>query len=163
VNRRGQSVLEANVTESNDRFALHPQLEADCRVLGDWPLCRVLLLNDANYPWFVLVPRRPNVREIYELSDPDRVQLWDESAALSRAIMKAFGGYKLNVAALGNAVPQLHVHHVVRTQSDPAWPAPVWGKVPPKRYALEEMNARLRVLRAAVPAELRGRLAERLE
>ena len=151
------------MTESNDRFALHPQLAADCRALGEWPLCRLLLLNDANYPWFVLVPRRPNVREIYELADAERGQLWDESAALSRAIMKAFSGYKLNVAALGNAVPQLHVHHIVRTQSDPSWPMPVWGKAPAKRYTLDEMNQRLRVLRAALPAELRSRLAERLE
>jgi diadenosine tetraphosphate (Ap4A) HIT family hydrolase len=109
------------------------------------------------------VPRRSNIRELYELADGERAQLCSESMALSRAIMQAFAGFKLNVAALGNAVPQLHVHHVVRTQSDPAWPAPVWGKVPPKRYTLEEMNARLRVVRAAVPAELRGRLAERLE
>jgi diadenosine tetraphosphate (Ap4A) HIT family hydrolase len=151
------------VGESNDRFALHPQLAADSKVLGDWPLCRLLLLNDANYPWFVLVPRRNNIREIYELADGDRAQLCAESVALSRAIMQAFGGYKLNVAALGNAVPQLHVHHVVRLQSDPAWPMPVWGKVPPKRYAVDEMNGRLRVLRAALPAELRGRLVERLE
>src|ERR1700741_2994583 len=138
-------------------FQLDERLAADCRALGDWPLCRVLLLNDANYPWFVLVPRRNNIRELYELGDADRAQLCAESVALSRAVMHAFAGYKLNVAALGNAVPQLHLHHIVRTQSDPAWPAPVWGKVPPKRYAPDEMNARLRVLRAALPVELRGR------
>src|ERR1041384_3182860 len=95
-------------------FALDGRLARDCRSLGDWPLCRVLLMNDGNYPWLILVPRRANVREIYELSDADRAQLWEESAQLSRAAMRAFDGYKLNVAALGNAVPQLHVHHIDR-------------------------------------------------
>src|SRR5689334_6758412 len=124
-------------------FELDSRLANDCRVLGDWPLCRLLLLNDANYPWFVLVPRRESIREIYELTDSDRAQLWEESAQLSRAAMKAFGGFKLNVAALGNAVPQLHVHHIVRSQSDAAWPYPVFDKVPKKTYELLAMNERL--------------------
>lgn len=115
-------------------FELHPRLAADCFVLGDWRLSRLLLINDANYPWCLLVPRRPGIREIYELSEADQVLLVGESARLGRAMMQAFGGSKLNVAALGNVVPQLHVHHIVRTENDPAWPAPVWGKLPARPY-----------------------------
>jgi len=111
----------------SDGFELHPHLARDCRVLGDLPLCRLLLMDDSQYPWFILVPRRAGAREIYQLADDDRAQLWRESHELSRAAMQAFGGYKLNLAALGNAVPQLHVHHVVRYQHDPAWPAPVFA------------------------------------
>ena len=147
----------------SDDFALHPRLAADCLAMGDWPLCRLLLMNDANYPWFILVPRRTGMREIYELADGDRAQLCAESVALSRAAMRAFGGHKLNVAALGNAVPQLHIHHVVRHQNDPAWPAPIWGKAPPRPYPAEEMSERVETLRAALPAELQGRTLKRLE
>src|SRR5262245_27562488 len=95
-------------------FELHPRLAADTIVLGDFPLCRLLLMNDAQYPWFILVPRRAGAREIYQLDERDQQQLLKESAQLSRAVMDAFRGEKLNVAALGNLVPQLHVHHVVR-------------------------------------------------
>jgi len=111
-------------------------------------------MNDANYPWFILVPRRASVREIHELSDADRAQLWEESAQLSRAAMRAFDGFKLNVAALGNVVPQLHVHHIVRRQDDPAWPAPVWGKVAGKPYDDATMKTRIDALRAALPPGL---------
>ena len=135
-------------------FDLHPTLARDCHGLGDWPLCRVLLMDDANYPWFILVPRRPGLREIYELGDADRLQLWEESAQLSRAAMAAFSGYKLNVAALGNVVPQLHVHHVVRQQSDPAWPSPVWGHGPVRTYEPAARAGRVAALRAALPAGL---------
>ncbi len=135
-------------------FELHAQLARDCRVLGDWPLCRLLLMNDANYPWFILVPRRNAIREIYELDDADRAQLWEESVQLSRAAMQAFAGYKLNLAALGNAVPQLHVHHIVRQTDDPAWPGPVWGKVPATPYEPAAMQQCITRLRAALPAGL---------
>lgn len=115
-------------------FELHPRLAADCHVLCDLPLCRLLLMNDAQYPWCILVPRRADAREIHELADADQQQLLRESVQLGRALMQAFGGRKLNVAALGNMVPQLHVHHIVRFEHDPAWPAPVWGKLPPQAY-----------------------------
>lgn len=128
-------------------FELHPQLANDGAVLGDFPLCRLLLMNDAQYPWTILVPRRAGVREIHELNDADRRQLWDESALLSRALMDLFKGDKLNVAALGNVVPQLHVHHIVRFKSDPAWPAPVWGRVPARPYAESESAERVKILR----------------
>jgi len=132
-------------------FALHPRLAADTFAAGELPLSRVLLMNDALYPWFILVPRRENAREIYLLDEPDQQQLWRESALLSRALMQAFKGHKLNVAALGNVVPQLHLHHVVRYPGDPAWPGPVWGRHPPQPYAEAERSERLGALRAALP------------
>jgi diadenosine tetraphosphate (Ap4A) HIT family hydrolase len=128
-------------------FALHERLAADTFALGEFPLCRLLLMNDATYPWFILVPRREGAREIYLLPEPDQHKLLRESAQLSRAAMDAFQGDKLNVAALGNMVPQLHLHHVVRHKSDAAWPAPVWGKVPAKSYDEAARKARIDALR----------------
>lgn len=118
---------------------LHPQLAKDTLPLGKFTLCRLLLMNDSNYPWFILVPERENIREVHELNDADRRQLWDESAQLSRALMEVFKPDKLNIAALGNQVPQLHVHHVVRYQHDAAWPASVWGKVAVRPYYSAEI------------------------
>jgi diadenosine tetraphosphate (Ap4A) HIT family hydrolase len=123
-------------------FELHPQLAADTFVLGDFALCRLLLMNDAHYPWFILVPRRPGAREIHELAEEDQYQLLRESTLLGRALMEAFRGDKLNVAALGNVVPQLHVHHIVRHTGDPAWPSPVWGRHPARPYREEEWRQR---------------------
>ncbi|HKT31928.1 MAG TPA: HIT family protein [Gammaproteobacteria bacterium] len=120
-------------------FQLHSQLQKDILPLGRFTLCRLLLMNDSNYPWFTLVPERENIREIHELNDTDRRQLWDESALLSRALVEVFKPDKLNIAALGNQVPQLHVHHIVRYTHDVAWPAPVWGKVPPRPYYSAEI------------------------
>lgn len=134
-------------------FALHPRLAADTFALGDFPLCRLLLMNDAQYPWFILVPRREGAREIYQLDDRDQRRLLRESSALSRAAMEAFAGEKLNVAALGNVVPQLHVHHVVRFAGDPAWPRPVWGVHPPRPYADAGRAARVAALRPLLPAD----------
>lgn len=108
-------------------FSLHPQLEKDCIVIGDFPLSRLLLLNDARFPWCILVPRRESVSEIYQLSDEDQQQLLKESSQLGRFLMESFNGDKLNIGALGNMVPQLHVHHIVRYKGDEAWPGPVWG------------------------------------
>lgn len=127
-------------------FTLHPQLKSDTVQLGSFPLSLLLLMNDSNYPWFILVPQRDNIREVHELEDADRTQLWEESALLSRALVKAFAPDKLNIAALGNQVPQLHVHHVVRYTRDPAWPAPVWGKAPPRPYYSAESVKLARLL-----------------
>lgn len=115
-------------------FSLHPRLSADCFVAGDWPLSRLLLMNDSQYPWYILVPRRDEIREIHELDAADQTQLFRESMILSRALALAYKGDKLNIAALGNVVPQLHLHHVVRYTHDAAWPAPVWGRHPAKPY-----------------------------
>ena len=119
-------------------FILHQRLDEDCHIIGDLPLCRLLLMNDSNYPWLILVPRRNNLREIYQLEEMDRQQLLAESCELSEVIMHQFKGHKLNVAALGNMVPQLHIHHIVRFEHDPAWPGPVWGKVKARPYTESE-------------------------
>ena len=108
--------------------AIHPRLEADCIYLGRFVLCHLLLMNDRNYPWYILVPDRDDIREIYQLEQADRAQLVDESCRLSDFLMRTHDGEKFNLAALGNQVPQLHLHHIVRYASDPAWPAPVWGE-----------------------------------
>lgn len=108
-------------------ISLHPQLQQDCVELGRFALCRLLLLNDARYPWCILVPEREDIREIHELAPPDQRQLLEESVRLGRFMAAEFRAHKLNVAALGNLVPQLHVHHIVRYRHDPAWPRPVWG------------------------------------
>lgn len=119
---------------------LHPQLEHDCELLGAFTLCRVLLMRDANYPWLILVPDREGVREVYELDEGDQQQLMKESATLSRLLVKEFAADKMNIAALGNLVPQLHVHHVVRYRDDSAWPAPMWGRAPARPYSAEELQ-----------------------
>ncbi|MBP8925376.1 MAG: HIT domain-containing protein [Pseudomonadales bacterium] len=122
------------MAEKVGAFELHPQLARDCIVLGDFALCRVLLMNDSNYPWVILVPRRANVRELHELQEAELGMFWRESMLLGRMLMSHFRGHKLNVAALGNQVPQLHVHHIVRYEHDRAWPKPVWGVAPTLAY-----------------------------
>jgi diadenosine tetraphosphate (Ap4A) HIT family hydrolase len=129
-------------------FQLHPQLAQDSIWLADWPLCQLRLSLDANYPWFILIPRRDDIREIIDLTAEDQQQLWQESACLSRWLQQQFQGDKLNIAALGNVVPQLHLHHIVRFNTDPAWPAPVWGKVAASTYT----ESQLELLVQAAPA-----------
>ncbi len=129
---------------------LHPQLAQDCELVGRFPLCRLLLMRDANYPWLILVPDREGIREIYQLTQPDRQQLMRESCALSEVLAERFRPDKLNLAALGNLVPQLHLHHLVRYRTDPAWPGPVWGRLPTKPYAPEALAQRLGELRQAL-------------
>jgi len=127
-------------------FELHPLLEEDTLTIGDFPLCRLLLMNDAGYPWFILVPRREGIREIFELDYADQVQLLQESSHLAKMLSRLFEADKLNIAALGNMVPQLHIHHIVRYRSDQSWPHPVWGRFPAKPYtqrALQETCANL--------------------
>jgi len=121
-------------------FVLDRQLEKDTIVLGDFPLSRVLLMNDRQYPWLILVPCRPSIREHYQLSCQDQQQLWAESAGLGRVLMELFAGHKLNVAALGNIVSQLHLHHIVRYPHDIAWPKPVWGYRPAVPYSITELS-----------------------
>ena len=131
-------------------FSLHPQLAADTLIMGELELCSLLLMNDRQYPWFILVPRREGLREIHELADHDQQLLLKESNALCRWLMAEFKPDKLNIAALGNVVPQLHIHHIARFRSDPAWPAPVWGRVPAVQYTDEGIaDLRLRITRLA--------------
>lgn len=132
-------------------FILHPRLAADCVDAGEFPLCRLLLMNDSHYPWCILVPRVDNISEIHQLNALQRQQLWQESDLLSRALVQAFMPDKLNIAALGNIVPQLHIHHIARYRHDPAWPAPVWGKLPPQPYSAQALGEVLGKLHAALP------------
>ena len=127
-------------------FVLHEKLEADTIPLGVSRLCEVRLMNDSHWPWVLLVPRVSGVREIYELPKQQQLRLAEESSLLGEGMMKAFAGDKFNVAALGNMVPQLHLHHIVRFEGDPAWPGPVWGKVTPTPYddrTITDIKARL--------------------
>ncbi|NJC87792.1 MAG: HIT domain-containing protein [Desulfuromonas sp.] len=122
-------------------FTLDSRLQHDTVPLGSFPLSLLLLMNDHSYPWLILVPQRPGIREIFELTPADRRQLLDESCHLAETLTALFSPDKLNIAALGNVVPQLHLHHVVRYRTDPAWPAPVWGKAPAVPYRPEQMTA----------------------
>lgn len=131
-------------------FALHPQLAQDTHFVTDLPLCRVLLMNESRYPWLILVPRRANVREIIELSADERTQLWAESDQVSRVLLALFQADKLNLGALGNLVPQLHLHHLARFQTDAAWPAPVWGKFPPIAYSGVQAAERVQAIQQAL-------------
>lgn len=122
-------------------FTLHTQLEADSLLLGHFPLCQLRLINDANYPWFLLVPQRAEITEIHQLEKVEQQQLMRESSYLSELLTKAFNPDKLNIAALGNQVPQLHIHHIARYRNDPAWPAPVWGHTIATPYQDSEISA----------------------
>lgn len=130
-------------------FELHPRLAADTFYLGDFSLCQLLLMNDARYPWFILVPRKGQLTELYHLTEEDRVKYINETSLLSQKVMDAYSGHKLNVATLGNIVPQLHIHHVVRFREDDAWPGPVWGVGEREEYSeslLKERLSRLNLL-----------------
>lgn len=124
-------------------FELDPRLQADTLSVGDFPLCRLLLMNDSTYPWFILVPRREQSREIHHLAATDQAQLWRESAWLASWMESAFSFDKLNVAALGNVVSQLHLHHVGRRSDDPTWPGPVWGQRPAVAYPEAQLTSLL--------------------
>jgi diadenosine tetraphosphate (Ap4A) HIT family hydrolase len=121
-------------------WTLHPQLLHDTVNLGDLPLSRVLVMNDANYPWLVLVPRKGDITEVIDLDDSEQTQLMREVAQAARALREVTECHKLNIAALGNMVPQLHVHIIARFRNDPAWPKPVWGVAPPRHYDRAELH-----------------------
>ncbi len=125
-------------------FRLHPQLEADCILITELPLCRVLLLNDSRYPWLVLVPQRAGISEVYSLTDSDQLQLWQEVARCGKSLMQHHSGHKLNIGALGNMVPQLHLHVIVRDPADAAWPGPVWGVGDALPYSKEQLASLVR-------------------
>ena len=130
-------------------FELDPRLAADTVLVGETPLSQVLLMNDARYPWLILVPRRADITEPFELSEADQARLWQESMQLGQAMKAHFAAYKLNIAALGNQVAQLHVHHIARFHTDDAWPAPVWGvgsAVPYSDAARDALMGELRSL-----------------
>ena len=122
-------------------FILDSRLEQDTLPIGDFPLCRLLLMNDAQYPWFILVPRREAVSELFQLDAADQQQLWRETTAFAEIVKDSFGADKMNVATLGNVVSQLHMHVIARSRDDAAWPAPVWGRHQPKPYTQDQAAA----------------------
>ena len=136
---------------SHAPYALHPQLADDTHPLTTLSLCELRLMDDANYPWLILVPRVAEAREMIDLDTAQRRQLTDEIDFAARLLRSAFRPYKLNIAALGNMVEQLHVHVIGREQGDPAWPAPVWGRVAARPYSPEQLVARIAQLQAALP------------
>ncbi len=115
------------MTTDPGSFLLDPQLAADTQLVGHLALCRVLLMNDARYPWLILVPEQAGLAEIIDLGEADREQLMREIATASKALQQLYNPDKLNIGALGNRVRQLHVHVLARFVSDEAWPGPVWG------------------------------------
>lgn len=135
-----------------DRFELHPQLAADTHPLASFGLCELRLMDDANYPWLVLVPRVANARELTDLDEAQRHALADDVDRASRVLLDAFQPFKLNVAAIGNIVPQLHLHVIARYEADPAWPAPVWGRVRAQSYSPEQLVERVNLLRDSLLA-----------
>jgi diadenosine tetraphosphate (Ap4A) HIT family hydrolase len=130
-----------------ESWSLHPQLARDTVSIGDLALSRVLVANDANWPWLILVPRRPGVCEIIDLDQVERAALMTEIALASRVLKEVTACDKLNVAALGNMVPQLHVHVIARRAGDAGWPKPVWGAAPPIAHEPRELERFIAAIR----------------
>ncbi len=131
-------------------FVLHEMLQNDSILFAESNLNLLLLMNDSNYPWFVLVPKIDGIKEIHELTESNQIQLLKESSFLSKELQDFFRGDKMNVAALGNMCPQLHIHHIVRFKKDIAWPKPIWGLYTATPYQQNEIDS------------LKGKLNERL-
>lgn len=135
-------------------FKLDSQLERDTIALASLPLCELLLMNDANYPWIILVPRREGLRELVELSPEDQQQYLRESNAVAHCLQTQFAPYKLNIAALGNVVEQLHIHHIARFKDDAAWPRPVWGVVPARAYEEDKLAEVIELICSGVAIDM---------
>jgi diadenosine tetraphosphate (Ap4A) HIT family hydrolase len=131
-------------------WSLHPQLCADTAFVCDLPLSRLVAMNDANFPWLILVPRRAGLSELFDLG-ADQAALADEIALVSRALKEQTRCDKLNVAAIGNVVPQLHIHIVARTSGDALWPKPVWGAAPPRAYDAAALERFVTAIRERMP------------
>lgn len=131
-------------------FQLHPRLREDCIPVGNFDLCQLLLMNDSQYPWFVLVPQVEGLRELYELSKAQQQVFMEESSYLAEQLAVLYQADKMNIAAIGNLVPQLHIHHIVRYQTDRVWPAPVWGKFAAIPYGDAEIAGQLAQVRNAL-------------
>lgn len=137
-------------------FQLHTRLQQDCVVVGRFELCRLLMMNDSQYPWFILVPQKAGIIELYQLAQSDRQLLIEESSYLSENLAVLFQADKMNVAAIGNLVPQLHIHHVVRYQIDKAWPAPVWGKFNAIPYTEQQIIETISLVKERLGSHLIG-------
>lgn len=134
-------------------FELHPQLINDTVVVGNFRLSLLLLHKDGNYPWCILVPKREDVREVHQLAPEDQIQLLSESIRLAGVMEDLYAPDKLNIASLGNLVPQLHIHHIARFTHDACWPKPVWGQVPPVPYTQDALDKRLEQLRYSLQGD----------
>ncbi|KRP64924.1 HIT domain-containing protein [Pseudomonas orientalis] len=134
-------------------FALDQRLQQDTVAIGDFPLCRLLLSNDSNYPWFILVPRINAISEVFQLDVAEQQRLWQETTTLAQLLNSGLAADKMNIGALGNVVSQLHVHVIVRKRDDAAWPAPVWGRHPAVPYRPEQVAAIRSRLRELLPAD----------
>ena len=134
-------------------FQLHPTLSEKSALIGRFPLSLVLLGLDANYPWCLLVPQRENMMEIHHLGNEDRLQLMRESCHLAEVMVDLYGPDKMNVAVLGNNVSQLHMHHVARYKTDPAWPGPIWGAGSAKAYTAEDLAEQISRLQSALAGD----------
>ena len=128
-------------------WSLHSQLTKDTVDIGDLPLCRVLVIKDANYPWLLLVPRREGAAEIIDLAEVEQAQLMTEVSRVARALKEITKCDKLNIAALGNVVPQLHIHIVARYMIDPLWPKPIWGSEAPRAGEAAAFECFVRAIR----------------
>ncbi len=135
-------------------FKLDPQLEADTFPVGITSLNRIVLMNDSRFPWLILVPERPDIREPFELTDEDQRTLMQESMIVGKSLKALFNAHKLNIAALGNQVSQLHIHHIARFRTDAAWPRPVWGAGAAEPYEAEALRERVALLREVLSNEL---------
>ena len=133
-------------------FSLDPRLAADTLPVGRFALSRLLLMNDATYPWLILVPERPGASELFDLAAADLAVLAPETSLVARMLKRLAGADKVNVAALGNVVAQLHIHVIARSAADPAWPGPVWGRAPARPYTADEAAGMLDRLAAALDA-----------
>jgi diadenosine tetraphosphate (Ap4A) HIT family hydrolase len=131
-------------------WSLHPLLANDTIDIGDLPLSRVLVINDANYPWLLLVPRRTEANEVIDLNEVEQAQLMTEIARVARALKDVTGCDKLNIAALGNVVPQLHVHIIARRTGDAAWPRPAWGAVAAIEHDKAELESFIGAIRRKI-------------
>ena len=134
-------------------FALHSQLKSDTHFICDLPLSSALLMNDANYLWLILVPRKPDLIELTDLSFIEQTQVLQEINSVAKILKKEFNAEKLNIAALGNVVSQLHIHVIGRKKNDATFPKPVWGNAPAKPYATKEAEALIQKLKSLLPNE----------
>lgn len=131
-------------------FTLSGTLKSDTRPIVAWDLCQVLLMNDRQYPWLILVPQRDGLRDLYQLADADKPTMTAEIDRATKALVEIHKPDKMNVAALGNVVPQLHVHVIARFKTDAAWPRPVWGVKPVQPYSDAELAATMATLKKAL-------------
>ncbi len=134
-------------------FTLHSQLKSDTHFICDLPLSSALLMNDANYLWLILVPRKPDLIELTDLSFTEQTQVLQEINSVAKILKKEFNAEKINIAALGNVVSQLHIHVIGRKKNDATFPKPVWGNAPAKPYATKEAEALIQKLKSLLPNE----------